>query len=520
MWANDFPHALKVRFARSLISPNGLTALSLTAALGFSVICGAVLWQERRSAWEHAGQTSSNLVEAINSDIARNIEQYALSLQGVIEGLKLPELDQVSLKTRHAILFDKSAGARYLGAIRILDETGNVVEVSHPTAERRLPTSGHTSFYDQDLFQVHKNNPNVGMYISHPFVGGGGEYVIGLSRRISGDDGSFAGVVVGTLRVAYFRDLFMKVTPSPRSTLTLFATDGTVIMRFPVKDGDVGNRLTTATVIKKYKEVRSGLYENVALLDGINRLYAYSQVSDLPLLMVVGIPLDEVYASWRSEALIAGLLMIALCSATIFSAILLRRELRRRVAAEQKLAVLATTDSLTGLSNRRHFDEVIAREWQRATRERTPIALLMIDADSFKAYNDTHGHQTGDTLLQAVGTCIADKARRATDLSARYGGDEFALLLPSTPGRDALQIAEQIRVGVLKLRLQDPNRAEAHAATVSVGVAVMLPPLGSEHQSLINAADKALYEAKAKGRNRAELVELLDTASAGPRLGA
>jgi diguanylate cyclase (GGDEF)-like protein len=104
--------------------------------------------------------------------------------------------------------------------------------------------------------------------------------------------------------------------------------------------------------------------------------------------------------------------------------------LKRRSAAESQLALLASTDGLTGLSNRRRFDDVFAREWLRAQRTKAPIALLMIDADNFKAYNDAHGHQAGDAALASIAACIASSARRASDLCARYGGEEFAVLLP------------------------------------------------------------------------------------------
>jgi diguanylate cyclase (GGDEF)-like protein len=201
--------------------------------------------------------------------------------------------------------------------------------------------------------------------------------------------------------------------------------------------------------------------------------------------------------------------MLALCGATITSAALLRGELRRRIAAEQKLAVLATTDSLTGLANRRHFDEVVQREWQRAIREQTSIAVLMIDADGFKNYNDTHGHQSGDKFLEAIGGCIADKTRRVTDLAARYGGEEFAVLLPGTESHGALELAERIRTNVTQLGLKDPA-GPGMAPTVSIGVACAVPQPGSNHRDLVNAADKALYEAKGNGRNRTELaVEVL-----------
>jgi diguanylate cyclase (GGDEF)-like protein len=227
-------------------------------------------------------------------------------------------------------------------------------------------------------------------------------------------------------------------------------------------------------------------------------------------------PIDEVYAGWNQDALVVGLLIITLCGATLFSTLLLRRELRRRMAAEEKLAVLATTDSLTGLYNRRHFDAVMVREWQRAMRETTSIALLMIDADHFKPYNDTHGHQSGDKLLQGIGACITERARRATDLGARYGGDEFMLLLPGIGGKSALDVAEWIRKSVRDLHLP----SEAAPATVSVGVTVMSPRPGMDHRELIDAADKALYQAKANGRDRVEMIGQPPENAEGPRLVA
>jgi diguanylate cyclase (GGDEF)-like protein len=508
-----FARDIKTRWTGKRVSPEGLMALSLAVALGFCGICGTILWQERRNVWNQAGQAASNLVVAINSDIARNVEQYDLSLQGVVEGLKLPEINQVSRRARQAILFDHSATAMYLGSIRVLDAAGTA------TLDSRTLTPAPDNFSDRDFFQVHKNNDNAGLFLSHPFNARNGEYVIALSRRLSRPDGSFSGVVVGTLRLAYFHELFRKVALSPRSALTLFNTEGTVIMRLPLKAEDIGRHLVSAKVLTMYPKERAGRYETVAVLDGLNRLYAFSQVDNFPLLMVVGMPTDEVYAAWRRDALIIGLLMIALCGATIFSAVLLRGELKRRVAAEQQLAILATTDSLTDLSNRRHFDEIIEREWQRAMREETSIAVLMIDADWFKAYNDTYGHQSGDEFLKAIAGCIANRTRRVTDLGARYGGEEFAVLLPSTGDQGALEIAERIRTDVIALGAQHPPGPCA-APTVSVGVASTVPRPGLSYRDLINAADKALYDAKGRGRNRTELAEPLSPPEAKPRLVA
>ena len=196
--------------------------------------------------------------------------------------------------------------------------------------------------------------------------------------------------------------------------------------------------------------------------------------------------------------------MAALCAIVIALTLVLVAALKRRSAAESQLALLASTDGLTGLSNRRRFDDVFAREWLRAQRTKAPIALLMIDADNFKAYNDAHGHQAGDAALASIAACIASSAssaRRASDLCARYGGEEFAVLLPGETVEGAFRIAEEIRSSVLSLRAQQQGRPDM-SPTVSVGVAAMTPRAGLAPHDLIRSADLALYEAKDAGRDR------------------
>jgi diguanylate cyclase (GGDEF)-like protein len=177
----------------------------------------------------------------------------------------------------------------------------------------------------------------------------------------------------------------------------------------------------------------------------------------------------------------------------------LGREIGRRAQAEEKLEELATTDALTGLRNRRKFDAVIDAEWRRAARHKTPLAVLMIDADHFKAYNDSFGHQAGDQVLVSIAICISDSVRRAGDCAARYGGEEFAVMLPGLPAMDALRVAEAIRLKV------EGSSGEQSASTVSIGVASLTPVPGMDWTGLVNAADKALYAAKANGRNQSVL---------------
>ena len=169
----------------------------------------------------------------------------------------------------------------------------------------------------------------------------------------------------------------------------------------------------------------------------------------------------------------------------------------------EHLQAMALLDGLTGIPNRRRFDERLDAEIRRAWRSRLPLALLMVDVDHFKAYNDSFGHPEGDACLRAVAGALARAAKRPGDLAARYGGEEFAVLLPATTLPGALDVAEVARQAVLALRL--PHSTEAGMVTVSIGVAT-LPPGRSRDAGLhlVQAADKALYEAKRLGRNRVQ----------------
>ena len=170
-------------------------------------------------------------------------------------------------------------------------------------------------------------------------------------------------------------------------------------------------------------------------------------------------------------------------------------------------AELARIDPLTGLANRRRLDRALEEEWGRARRLGYPLALLMIDIDAFKAYNDALGHQAGDTCLRRVAKTVALWARRPGDLAARYGGEEFAVLLPGTPLEEATQMAKRIRAAVAELGIEHPTSPVATVITVSVGCAAVVPGRGIRADTLLAAADAALYRAKHGGRDRVEAVD-------------
>ncbi|HEY0339494.1 MAG TPA: diguanylate cyclase, partial [Steroidobacteraceae bacterium] len=186
----------------------------------------------------------------------------------------------------------------------------------------------------------------------------------------------------------------------------------------------------------------------------------------------------------------------------------LDKELRDSLA---RTAALASLDGLTGVANRRTFDSQLEERWRIASRNETYVALLMIDADHFKEFNDRLGHQAGDACLRALATELHRCVSRPADLVARFGGEEFAILLPDTPPEGALHVAENVRAAIYNLAISHPTALDSFTAerplqprrlTVSIGCAAVIPPPGAQYQELIALADHALYQAKRTGRNR------------------
>lgn len=184
------------------------------------------------------------------------------------------------------------------------------------------------------------------------------------------------------------------------------------------------------------------------------------------------------------------------------------RDMTEQKGLEQRLAALATTDGLTGLANRRHFDETLEREWERARRAGSAFSLLLIDVDHFKKYNDRYGHQAGDACLILVAQALAAQARRPADLAARYGGEEFVLLLPDTDSAGCELIGKNIRNSLAALGIDHEFNLPSRKVTVSLGGTTanwQNPKVQSS--SLIDAADRALYAAKDAGRDRMMMSE-------------
>lgn len=259
-------------------------------------------------------------------------------------------------------------------------------------------------------------------------------------------------------------------------------------------------------------------------IDGIkacSRIKEVEKLKDVPVIMVTGsTEVEDMQLSFSSGAVdyITKPISKIELLARVRSTLRLKHEMDSRKARERELMELTKqleatnlilqrishTDGLTGIQNRRYYDERLEQEWRRAERDNVAIALLLIDIDFFKAYNDTYGHQAGDECLKTVAHTLQEVLKRPADFVARYGGEEFVAVLPETELDGALKLAETMRSGVEALGIPHAASKVAAVVTISLGVAVIVPAnaKGSSYSMLVNEADRALYNAKHDGRNR------------------
>ncbi len=317
-----------------------MNRLSKTPALlliagAVAILCGVLgltswrLADTRAMAIENAYQGSQNLASTIEVELRRDLETYALSLQAVVEGLKLRGLAALSPKLRNAILFDNSSHAPQYGSILVIDENGRLKLSS---TARIAPG---TDFSDREFFKIHRHNPDLGIKLTAPYSQTlDGDALIVLSRRINHADGSFAGIVAGAMRVRYVEQLFHGIKIDSGSWITLLTTDGTIITRVPHRDGDAGRSIKGAPILDRFIHARAGEFEGPSLRGPEPRLYAYKQVGDFPLLVSVSVRKANVLIDWWHKALIICALVACFIVVIGFIGWMLHRELSRRTQAE------------------------------------------------------------------------------------------------------------------------------------------------------------------------------------------
>lgn len=484
-------------------SPWLLSGLNLLCVVGLCAVSAFMLWDMRRDAERRATAAAQSLVQVLSRDIARSVGMYDLSLRAIVDGWRLPAVMNADPETRQLILFDRAANAENFGHTLVFDRTGKLIISSRSLNPEPL------SYADREYFQYHATHTDLGLHVSVPLVSRlTGRWVLIISRRLSNPDGSFGGVVLGSIYLDYFRQLFAAIDPDHAGTVTLYGPNGTLVAREPYDEQLVGRSVSATDSYQRMLQTRQGVFTGPAMIGEGTRTFAVTQVGELPLQLSIALTDDDIYAAWWQKALVLAIVVLSLCATTVVLSTLFRRELTRRKAAQRATAALnaelqqlATTDALTGLGNRRRFDEALARECRRFARTGKPLSLLILDADHFKGFNDRYGHQQGDEALKLIARAVQDTIHSPTDTAYRIGGEEFAIILPDTGEAGAETVANRVRQAVLAQAM--PHASNPHGlVTVSCGAAAAAE--SSEPATLIAAADQALYDAKRRGRNQVQ----------------
>jgi len=319
------------------------------------------------------------------------------------------------------------------------------------------------------------------------------------------------------------------------------AADNRVLVRSLLKRNGYENVIAIESAVELFEFLRLGSEtsrESPALdlivmdlmmpqIDGIEacrRVKAEETLREIPVIMLTAsYEVENLEASFAAGAIdfITKPVKRLELLARVHSALTLKHETDCRKARERELLQiksqletanltlkrLAVEDGLTGIPNRRVFDEMLDREWSRAARDGQMLSLIFLDIDHFKQFNDTYGHQQGDSCLKEVARGLTNSLKRNLDTGARYGGEEFAAILPSTDSEGATVVAESIRAAIAGLKIPHESSATSPYVTASVGVATICPLRTSPKGIIVEAADQALYRAKKAGRNRVMTAE-------------
>jgi diguanylate cyclase (GGDEF)-like protein len=492
---------LMQRFIRQWLTLRGVAFVSLFAITVLCAGCLTVLLQSRFELFRRADIMAHNILLLADQTVQIEIRRYDLRLLDVISDLHDPALHGHDDMPSGDLLFGGLALRNSVGDIIVIDARGRVLASSRPDL-----TAQYAEAFPSIVSQM--KSVIYGLGVSTVLIGKHGPPLIALTRWCSGGACGKAAAVVAMLPMPWIQSVFEGLVLGRDGAIALTDASGTLLARQPALPSATGQSFEPRSLIARIPRIGDAVYNEVSTLDGGRYRVTAGWIDGLPLLVFVSISRAEILSGWSHLAFVIILAVVVLSGGLVALTLLLAREVHRKMTVDQQLisanaqlAELARTDGLTGLLNRRGFDESLSREWRRCQRKGQPISLMMIDADHFKAYNDHFGHQAGDGVLRALGSCILAHIRRPGDVAARYGGEEFALVLPDTDLPGASKVAEAIRAGVESLELPHADGV-AVVVTVSIGVGfVAAGGLGSA-DDLVAAADGALYESKSAGRNR------------------
>jgi diguanylate cyclase (GGDEF)-like protein/PAS domain S-box-containing protein len=622
--------------AQTIAAVRGGSGLRTTLASCFVfVVClsliglGALRESELRDAELRTSQQDArNLARSLIQHANDSIEIADTALIGIAHRLETEGFSEEAVSRLQSFLYLRKATLPRLRGLFVYAADGSWVATSE-----RVNISAFNNA-DRDYFQHHRTSASREPFIGPPVKSrSGGQWIITISRRVNLADGSFGGVVLATVDVAYFSRIYAGFDMGPQGSLALLTQSGTLLARYPHVERFVGHDFSGSTALQNPHGAQSGTVRFKSALDGVQRASAFYRSDRFPLTVLASHAEADVLAGWRqgvvgrmgtivgltlllagmgllvvrelanrqkllrvitgqeadfrllaesssdmvsriafdgtltyvspsslrilgwspevlvgrhalaglydddraaveavvesmrrgekSEALIAyrtrhrtsGVVWLESSltvtrhpgTGAIDGVVSISRDVSEHKQIETHLARLATLDSMTGLSNRRHLDSRLTQEAAAVPDHSKPLAVLLIDVDHFKAFNDTYGHQAGDYCLQQIASVLQNHATRQGDIAARYGGEEFALVLPDTDADGCKAVAERIRCAIEDLNIRHAGNSAAPHVTVSIGGCSVSPNETLSAADMLSRADASLYAAKRHGRNRCKI---------------
>ena len=478
--------------------------ISLVAVQGWSI------YSARETQLAQSAASTANMARAVADHADSTIELVDTILAGVVESVAHDGVTGYGERL-HLHLIDHVSRTPSLQGMYIYDAKGNWALHS---LRDPVPALNNA---DREYFIYHETHKDKLAHVGAPVRSRATDaWVLPVSRRLENKDGSFAGVALATVQLGFFRTFYDSFDIGTHGNITIATDKGELVMRRPYRQEAIGTSIAREPLFKLGRaDATPGTTAIPVDMDAADRLYSYRHLRRYPLFVAVGLSTDETLVNWWANAYLSTawvvILLLILCwmGVRLFRQVTLRDQLEEQlrnaqlalVTKNRSLKLLARNDGLTGIANRRLFDARLDAEFNRATRDGTSLALVLLDVDFFKKYNDHYGHPAGDACLQFIGQCIRTGRRRAGNLAARVGGEEFAILLPNTDLYGAIVVAEAVRRSIATAGREHAANP-AGIVTISCGVHALVPERGMDSKQLVEAADKALYLAKSTGRNR------------------
>jgi len=481
------------------------------AIIAIVLVCVSVvgfnLWQleyAKEREMQQAQVATTNLSRSLAQQAEDTFDEADIILVDLVDRLQNDGWGTVQVQRLQKLVAQHVIETHQLQGLFFYDRAGEWVLTSFGSK----PENANNS--DREYFQYHQQNVNLGPHIGKALHSRTtDDWVIPVSRRVNDEQGQFNGVVLATLKMKYFNDFFASFDIDRKGAILLAMTDGTILARRPFSDDVIGKSIAKGQMFTDYlSQSVSGTAMVTSILDNITRLHSYAQLEKYPLVVSAAISEEALLDGWQKNAIRSLIVIVVAVLANILFGVLLVKQIRFGLQAEAKMRVaqaslekLALQDSLTGLSNRRHFEQVLDVEFRRSGRKQTPVSLIMLDIDFFKSFNDTYGHYAGDHCIVAVADCIRGCLHRAGDLAVRYGGEEMAIFLPENDAHGTYALAERIRLAILALHIPHADNPEG-VVSASLGCYSCVPSETNTIVALIQRADSALYLAKKAGRNQ------------------